>query len=301
MDFETATQPLLCVLHFAGLSGCSSTKVQPKPDRVRDASRSIFRILFRLSPVVIIILQYYDVYYYTDGALIALSKRKTGEIYLLSDAVLNLFLSMHSITVSRKVLKIFDRVHEMSVDAANKRHRKIDFRNLKEKMFHHFLAIFSPIFFEMITVIFIPPKLHSFIFIIRLFSLQAISGLFLMQVIFFAELIGHLLRDVIEWLSLEAKSSGSCLPDEYFSRRHSKQLQSRSDHIAELLQLKMMHFNLWQLSMKTTKYLGWSYLLVMFRQWLQFGGTSCAAIVLTNFYGLHVIIIRKYRSRIIAV
>lgn len=284
MDFESSVQPFLRIFYFSGLSSLDSTQISVSLSHRKIALKLLFlTILFAL-----IILSfgcfYYDIIY-SEQRKSSFSANKPGEIYLFFNALVVVIILLKMICLREKPLKVFNKVNEIKFIANKKLKYPINFNLFRNKMFHHSIKILFSSFMTVMVMMTFQSRIHSNIFDYAIIFLSLVKGILLLHIIFLAEILNHLLEHIREWLQMKSKSFRRYLVDEKYLRKMQKCVFNQSDHINEYLQLKLVHFKVFEISTKISKYFGWNYLLIIFIDWIFLNITIYAIFIIVVHYG----------------
>lgn len=287
MDLETAAQPFQKFFYFTGLSNFDTTRTSSEPKDIKKCCKTIFIIFSRILLFTILILQFYDIYVKAKVKIY-----KPGGIYLFCDGIIIIIHAFYALVSCKKHIKLFAKVYEINLISTNKLSTKIDYNLFKKKLFRSMLKIYAPVLVTTLATLTTKPKIHSGIFNVGIIVWLIVKGFLLLHIIFFAELLKHLLAHLVNGMKLNAKSIISV--NENFLKRYKNRYSSVNGQIDEYCQVKIMHFKLWELSVKINKYLGWNYFLVMLSISFHLTTSIYATLVLAIFNNVDQSIIRKY-------
>lgn len=293
MDFEKATQTFLRLFHFTGLSTFDPNPIKTKLNFLKFIYKFGFSVGYSTLMIFIGATQYYNLFHDEIFVYqkITADTRKPGFIYITIDCILYLAIAFQSMCSGDEIKKIYQQIIELNAYIAKKLNSKINFYELKVKLLRMFFIIYTPIVLSTVTMKMIPSMVFPLYYENCQIILLMMSGMILMQAIFFVEIIKYLISHLIEWMQDKPNISNSVTTIEYLPKHFCYKFQHP---IADYHHIKLIYYKLWEISKMTSKFFGWNYLLIIFRNWLQAAHQTYGIFILIANFGAERTLARKY-------
>lgn len=251
MNFNTATQYFLHFFYFIGLNNFEIERNEHKVNFLKKIIKIFITIAIPTIMIITFSLQYIDFFnqntqIFTTGS---------AGLYLLLDEFVTTVIFIRSIVVSENVMKIFNKIYKINLMLERCCSSKINFNILRNKLFKLFIIVYATILITICVFFSINSKVHPKIFNYAIMMLLFSKGLILIHMIFFIEVINFHFKCINTFLGIKVKRVNLTF------RRSSEQFGKyylNRNLIESCFLLKIMHFEVWNLSMNVNKHFEWS-------------------------------------------
>lgn len=289
MNFKRATQEYLNVFYLIGFNNFKSNRTEIDLYRNKKLCKLLIVIVSRGVILIFFALQYADIL----DRVVQLFPIEPGGLYLANDELLTSVITFHATYFSGQFVKFVDKLYEIDFIMKKYFAKKIDFQSFRSKMFHKTILIFAPaIIFSCVFAI-IRSAVHSTNFTISLIIIIYLKATILLHIIFHIELIHFIfdftkdcLREKLKLLNVNFNYENRLIQS-----THKFSIQNLCD---ECYVLKIIHYKVWELSLKFNKYFGWNLLLIILSEGLRLHGSVYGIFIVVLNYRGHYAVIRKY-------